>query len=475
MAASIFWYDLETSGIDPRDARIMQFAGQRTDMNLELVGEPVNILIRMTDEILPDPDAIVLTGITPQATITDGMTEAEFLDIFSSTVATPDTIFAGYNSVHFDDEFMRFLLYRNFYDPYEWQWRDGRSRWDLLDVIRMTRALRPDGISWPKDDSGKATNRLELLTASNGLAHEHAHDALNDVMACIHLSRLIRSKQPKLYDYLLDMRDKSKVAALVTSGEPFVYTCGSYMTEFEKTSLVVCVLGDAKSREAFIYDLRHDPTQYKDMNVAQLTEAWRYKKEDPTNRLPVRQLAFNKCPAVAPAGVLDASSQERLQLDLKVIEHNLAVLRSMTDFPEKLKAASKLLAASSDFTPSKDPDAQLYDGFLDNHDRDILSQVRAGALQGQTEFSGLQDGRLQALLPRYIARNYPSAMSSEQREAWEAFRSERLLDGGENSRFARFAQRLQALAAGKKLTKDQRYVLEELQLYAESIMPSDSF
>jgi exodeoxyribonuclease-1 len=475
MAASFFWYDLETSGIDPRDARIMQFAGQRTDRNLEVIGEPVNILIRMTDEILPDPDAVLLTGITPQATIADGMSEAEFLRVFSETISTPDTIFVGYNSIHFDDEFMRFMQYRNFYDPYEWQWRDGRSRWDLLDVIRMTRALRPEGISWPVDDNGKATNRLELLTAANGLSHEHAHDALNDVMACIYLSKLICEKQPKLFNYLLDIRDKSKVAALITSGDPFVYTNGGYPTEFEKTTMAIMVVGDAKSREALVYDLRHDPSTYRNMNAAQLAEAWRYKKEDPANRLPVRSVAFNKCPAIAPAGVLDAAAQKRLQIDLKTIEHHLAILKSMSDFPEKLKAANELLAKSWDTKSATDPDTQLYDGFVDNGDRDLFPKVRSAALEGKTEFSGLHDARLQALFPRYIARNFPTTMSAEQREAWESFRSNRLLEGGENSRFGKFAKRLQALASEKKLTQDQRYLLEELQLYAESIMPNDAF
>lgn len=475
MAASFFWYDLETSGIDPRDARIMQFAGQRTDMNLELIGDPVNILIRMTDDVLPDPDAILLTGITPQATIADGVSEAEFARVFSETIATRDTIFVGYNSVHFDDEFMRFLLYRDFYDPYEWQWRDGRSRWDLLDVIRMTRALRPEGMNWPNDDKGNPTNRLELLTASNGLEHEHAHDALNDVMACIYLARLIKEKQPKLFDYLLDIRDKAKVATLVTNGEPFVYTNGSYPAEFERTSVAVRVIGDSKSREAVVYDLREDPTPYKDMNTAQLAEAWRYKKDDPDNRLPVRTIAFNKCPAVAPVGVLDTKTRERLKIDLAVIEHHLAILKRMTDFPEKLKAAQELLAKSREDRSSDDPDTQIYDGFLDNGDRDLLSAVRAGAQDGRTTFDGLHDRRLKALLPRYVARNYPASLSGEEREAWESFRSERLLGGGENSRVARFVKRLQALSNEKKLTQNQRYLLEELQLYAESIMPNDAF
>jgi exodeoxyribonuclease I len=473
MAASLFWYDLETSGIDPKDARIMQFAGQRTDMNLELVGESVNILVRMTNDILPDPDAVMLTGITPQATVADGVSEAEFLHTFSDLVATPDTIFVGYNSVHFDDEFMRYLLYRNFYDPYEWQWRDGRSRWDLLDVIRMTRALRPEGISWPNDATGKSTNRLELLTIANGLEHANAHDALSDVMACIRLARLIREKQPKLFEYLLGIRDKSKVASVIMSGEPFAYTNGGYSTVFEKTTIAFSLTSDPKAREALVYDLREDPSKYKDMNVAQLAEAWRYKEENPSDRLPVRTVAFNKCPAVAPVGVLDAKTQQRLQIDLKKIERHLAVLKSIPDFPEKLKAANEMLAKSRNYRTVDDPDVQLYDGFLDDHDRDALPEVRAAALDGQATFGGLHDKRLQTLLPRYIAHNFPNLMSSEDREAWETFRTERLMGGGDNSRVARFSRRLAALSVQKKLTKNQRYLLEELQLYAESILPSD--
>src|SRR6185312_1289553 len=140
MAASFFFYDVETSGFGPRSARIMQFAGQRTDMDLKRVGEPFNHLIKLTPDVLPSPDAGWVTGITPQKTLSEGLTEAEFLKLFPQEVVKSDTIFVGYNSIRFDDEFMRFLLYRNFYDAYEWEWRDGRSRWDLLDLVRMTRA-----------------------------------------------------------------------------------------------------------------------------------------------------------------------------------------------------------------------------------------------------------------------------------------------------------------------------------------------
>jgi len=211
MAQTFFWYDLETSGLSPREQRIMQFAGQRTDMDLNPVGTPVNILVRLGEDILPDPDAVLLTGITPQSTLQDGVTEVEFLKLFYKEVATRDTIFVGYNTIRFDDEFMRFTNYRNFYDAYEWQWQDGRSRWDLLDVVRMTRALRPEGIKWPMTEDGKPTNRLELITKLNGVSHEHAHDALADVIASIEVARMMSENSWKVIRRLF-----TAVAALQT-------------------------------------------------------------------------------------------------------------------------------------------------------------------------------------------------------------------------------------------------------------------
>src|SRR5665213_4460728 len=221
--SSFFFYDLETSGFNPRGARVMQFGGQRTDLELKPVGEPVNVLIKLTPDVLPDPDAVLVTGITPQQTLADGVSEAEFLRLFYEEVVLSGTIFVGFNSIRFDDEFMRFLNYRNFYDAYEWQWQDGRSRWDLLDVVRMTRALRPDGIQWPFAPDGKPANRLEFLTKVNKLDHFSAHDALSDVQATIAVAALLRDKHQELFDYLLTMRDKKKAAGLVQQGAPFVY------------------------------------------------------------------------------------------------------------------------------------------------------------------------------------------------------------------------------------------------------------
>jgi exodeoxyribonuclease-1 len=338
MSQSFYFYDLETSGFNPRAARIMQFAGQRTDMDLNPVGSPDNILIKITPDTLPDPDAILVTGITPQQTLTDGITEAEFTKYLTGEVCTPGTVMVGFNNVRFDDEFIRHTLYRNFYDAYEWHWKDGCSRWDMLDVVRMTRALRPEGIEWPFAPDGAPTNRLEFLTSVNKLDHESAHDALSDVNATIAVAKLVKSKQPKLYDYLLTMRDKKKVAALVEKNEPIVYTSGKYPSEYEKTTVAVMVARHPDKGAALMYDLRVDPDGFTNLDSKKLAKLWsKWGKDVPY--FPVKTLAYNKCPAIAPLAVLDEKSAERIKVDLKIINANLAKLKSAPDFGDKLVEA----------------------------------------------------------------------------------------------------------------------------------------
>lgn len=476
MAHSFYFYDLETSGINARTSRIMQFAGQRTDMNLVPIAEPDNILIRLTDDVLPEPDAIMVTGITPQKTRSEGITEAEFLRYFAGKISLPDTIFTGFNNVRFDDEFLRFTQYRNFYDAYEWCWRDGRGRWDLLDVVRMTRALRPDGIEWPVGTDGKPSNRLELLTALNKLEHTDAHDALSDVRATIAVARLIRNKQPKLFDFLLEYRDKKKVEALVRKGEPFVYTSGKYPSLYEKTS-VVMQLGDHPGKQgALVYDLRRDPEEIAGMTAAQLAKAWMERVEDETKRFPVKTLQFNRCPAVAPQNVLRAEDCERLRLDMTAVRQHAQKLAALPDLYTKLIEALKIMDRQYQTGLVADEqavDAQLYDGFISDQDKTVMSVVRAAEAD---EITGLdvtfKDERLNKLLPLYKARNFPQQLTDEERAAWEAFRSQRLLAGGQSSLAARFFKRLGELAEAPGLSGEKRYLLEELQLYGESILPT---
>jgi exodeoxyribonuclease-1 len=484
MAASFFFYDLETSGFNPRSARVMQFAGQRTDMNLEPIGEPVNVLIKLTPDVLPQPDAIMVTGITPQQTLAEGVTEAEFLKLFYDEVVQPDTIFTGFNSVRFDDEFMRFLHYRNFYDAYEWQWKDGCSRWDILDMVRMTRALKPEGIEWPFAPDGKPTNRLEFLTKVNKLDHSQAHDALNDVLATIAIAKLVHDKQPGLFKHLLEVRKKDGVRQIVDSGQPFMYTSGRYSSSYLHTTAAVLLGRHGQQDYALVYDLRYDPTPFLAMSVDELIDIWRYKKDrDPdAPRLPVKTLKYNRCPAIAPGVVKDPATLERLQLSRETIAANLAKLSKNADtFSAKLFEATAKMDTEREqaqlamIDNQLTVDERLYDGFIDKRDASVMRMVRVAAPQELTGLAAnFADSRLKSLLPLYKARNYPTSLDAEERAAWEAFCHQQLFEGGvQDSRLAKYFGRLEDLATGK-LTGQQQYLLEELQLYGQSIVPTET-
>lgn len=476
MSASFFFYDLETSGISPRQSRVMQFAGQRTDLNLNPIGEPYNILIKLSEDILPEPGAVLLTGITPQQTLADGITEAEFCKLFMEDIVQPDTCFVGFNTIRFDDEFMRFLLYRNFYDPYAWQWKNGCSRWDLLDVSRMTRALRPGTIKWPFDDQGKCTNRLELITKENGLNHEAAHDALSDVTATIAVADLIKTRQPKLFDYLYSIRGKREVTSFLSKEQAFVYTSGRYSSDYLKTTIGYNLGPHPSKQGVLVYNLRHDPTPFLKMDAKELAEAWRYTKNKDALKLPVKAMQLNRAPALAPLGVLDAESTERLKIDMKQIAQHQRLIKDNGDFYERLRDAADYLNKTRNdqeqvFAELENPDEQLYEKFIPDSDRVVSDKITA-AKPGELTSLGqqLSDSRLQAIVPLYKARNYPKYLNDEEREVWEEHRKHVLLSGGGDSKLARFTKELQELSQSRTDSNSQ-YLIQELQLYAESIVP----
>lgn len=468
MAETFFFYDLETSGLNAREDRIMQFAGQRTDLDLKPIGEPVNMLITLTDDTLPSPDALMITGVTPQQTQQEGYSEAEFTKIVMSEVFTPDTVAVGFNTIRFDDEFMRHLLWRNFYDPYEWSWKDGRSRWDLLDVVRMTRALRPEGITWPVDDKGRATNRLELLTKENGVDHYKAHDALSDVIATIEVATLIRAHQPQLFSYLFTMRQKREVMKLVQLDDkrPFVYTSGRYDSEYDKTT-VAFPLTTGRNGAVVVYDLRYDPTSFVDQDTATLAKtffaSWEERKQDGFVPLPVKELQYNRVPAVAPLGVLEQNDGwNRLHLDAGTIEKHRRILLASPHFAENIRS---LYEGRPEFKKLPDPEAQLYDGFIGDRDKVRVESVRNATERELADFHpAFDDERLAPLLLHYKARNYPKTLSEEEMALWEQWRSKHLQE-----RLPDFMKSLSR--ASTRADENQRFILEELQLWAESIAP----
>ena len=467
-----YFYDLETSGRDPINQRIMQFAGQRTDEELNLLGDPLVLYVKLTDEVLPEPEAIMLTGITPQKTISDGVSEAEFIGLFDEEVVS-NTCFVGFNNIRFDDEFMRFTMWRNFYDPYQWQWKNDCYRWDLIDVARMTRALRPEGIEWPFTQDGKESNRLEELTEVNQLEHGNAHDALSDVMATIELAKLIKQKQPKIFDFLQKMSKKDSVIKFIEENPLFVHTSGRISGDFSKTSIFTKIaINPDRKGEYLLYDLRFNPEEFLDLSEDQLRDRWYVSNADlgKKTRLPVKGLKANKCPAIAPLGVLDELARERIRLNPKTATSNLKILAKNKDLVKKITKIWLSRESFSEKDQTNDVDGSLYNGFLSNKDALVISSVRKQTKKTIRDFRPkFNDNRLDELFFRYKARNFSSSLTSMEREKWNQFRRERLFSGDVLSQYGR---KIQEITNNMK-DKSSEYLLEELRLYVESILPED--
>lgn len=477
---TFFFYDLETSGFSPQNDRIMQFAGQRTDENLNRIGEPVNILIRLNDGVLPSPSALMVTKISPQKTVEEGYTEAEFAKMLVEEYFTPDTVIVGYNNVRFDDVHIQHLLWRNFYPPYDWQWKDGRSRWDLLDVVRMIRALRPEGINWPfviNEGTGEkfAANKLELLTKENGILHENAHDAMSDVDGLIDVARLLKEKQPQIFDYLFRIRSKNEVQKLVNleNPKPFVYTSGRFKVEFEKTT-VAFPIAPAKNQNVIVWDLRFSPEKFIDWSEDQILENitadFETRSSDDFEPIAAKILQYNKCPAVAPMGVLTEENRQRLKIDLAEIQKNLDVLRKNPHFAENLRSAFERRSEvfqdkSSAEKPA--PEARLFEGFVSKSDDIKIEAVRNSTDRELADFHpDFADERLTDLLLHYKARNFPKSLSSQEKELWEEYRVENL-----QKMMPNFMKEFQEIANNQNLNSQEEYILEEIKLWLENILP----
>lgn len=467
---TFFFYDLETSGLSPSDARIMQFAGRRTTLDFEPLGDPVNLLVKLPDDTLPSPGAILTTKITPQKTLEEGITERELAKYLSEEIFTPDTIILGFNSVRFDDRFIQHLFWRNFYDPYEWMWKDGRSRWDMLDVVRMTRALRPEGITWCFTEDGKPTNRLELLTKANGISHESAHDALSDVNALIDVTRLIKEKQPNLFNFLFRLRDKREVKFLVSPDRPapFVYTSGRFGST-HNFATVSYPLFKTKNDNILTFDLRYNlDEKLAELETAQKsTSETSEKSRTPEKPLKDRlfplfkELAPNKCPAVAPLSVLDAENGwAKIELSKDLINKNLKILTSHPEIIDQLKTELKNLTFDR---PPVDAEASLYDGFPPDSDKVRFRAIRAMTTPEElADFHpNFADPRLPELLLHYKAKNFPTSLSDSEEQSWQEYRKRRL-----ERQSAPFVEELQKF----QQTGADPFILEELYLYYQSLL-----
>ncbi|SDP11745.1 Exodeoxyribonuclease I subunit C [Pseudomonas jinjuensis] len=470
MNASIFWYDYETTGIDPRRDRPLQVAGIRTDEALNEIGEPLNLYCQPSDDILPHPLACLITGIGPGLLAERGLGEAEFMTRLHAELARPGTCVAGYNTLRFDDEVTRYSLYRNFFDPYAREWQGGNSRWDLIDLVRTAYALRPEGIVWPQQDE-QVTLKLERLTAANGIEHGQAHDALSDVRATIALARLIRERQPKLYDFLYRLRSKQGVLDQVRLLQPLVHVSGRFSAARHYLSVVLPLAWHPRNRNALIVcDLRADPAPLLELDAESLRSRLYTRRDELAEGelpVPLKLVHINRCPVLAPLNVLRAQDRERIGLDLDECRRNQdALVQGKSIWQDKLAP----IYAEESFTASEDPEQQLYDGFIGDRDRRLCEQVRLSDPQRLAkEQWPFDDPRLPELLFRYRARNFPETLTPLEQEQWRNFCRQRLSSAefGAPNTLANFEEALAAQLA--QSTPENRALLEEWRGHAQQL------
>ena len=465
---SFYWHDYETWGAEPAVDRAAQFAGLRTDLDFNPLGEPLVVYARPADDFLPHPEACMITGITPQLARERGAPEADFFRFIHEELMRPGTCALGYNSLRFDDEVTRYGLYRNFFDPYEREWKHGNSRWDMIDVVRLTRALRPQGIQWPEKEPGVTSFRLEELTAANGIEHAGAHDALADVRATIALARLVRERQPRLFDFVFNNRDKHRLATQlnVRATSPVLHVSSRYPARLGCIAAVLPVAMHPVNRNGVIvYDLRVDPQPLLTMSAEEIrTRLYTASADLPegAERIPLKVVHLNRAPVIVPMGTLTDAAREQWQMDESVEQRHLQALRAAPALADKLAA---VFAEGQQFPAQSDPDRDLYGGFLSDADRRRCDLVRRTPVDQLGQLNpGFEAAKLDELLFRYRARNWPETLAVGERERWEEFRRERLTQPGAGASITLddYRRQLTHLVVDANLSQQQRAVVDAL-------------
>lgn len=464
---TFFWHDYETFGTQCRRDRPAQFAGIRTDNQLNEIGKAVTYYCQPQLDYLPEPEACLLTGITPELCYQKGLPEYRFAQAIFQHLSAPETIGVGYNSIRFDDEVTRFMFWRNLIDPYAREWQNRCGRWDLLDVARTTWALRPEGINWPEDENGCPCFKLEHLAAANGLIHEQAHDALSDVKATIALARLLRQRQPKLFDFCLQLSKKQQVLDEIgTSPKPFLHISGMFGVE-NGCMAIVWPLGwhPINRNELIVWNLAHDPEELFSLDAETIyTRLFTTVSNlpDNTSRLPIKTIHINRSPIViGNLKVLRPDNIEYWQLNLKQCHRYAAKLEAR---PIDKRIWQKVFKREHEMV---DVDESLYNGFLSNSDRQQLEYLchHPDQLINHRSFDNY---RLEELLFRYRARNFPDTLNENEKYNWYEFCQHRLTEGQTGYLTLHdFLEKIQICAL--QATPQQQTILHKLHHYAEKI------
>ncbi len=412
MRDTFLFYDLETFGLNTRYDRIAQVAAVRTDMDLNIIDSPILMYSRLSPDYLPSPGSCLVTHITPQEVNEKGLREAEVIKRLRDEMMRNNTITLGYNTIQFDDECIRSALYRNLYDPYEREYLNECSRWDIINLVRATRDLRPEGLVFNTlNEAGFTSFRLTDLTEENNIKQEGAHDALVDVYATINLAKLIKEKQPKLFMWALTHRKRESLKEIIdiNKRKPFLSTSAAFASEKGNTRPLLPLFYTSKN-DLYCFDLTYPLPSA--VTLDNYTESGIY------------HLSTNKCPFVAPLSTLSKEAEERLGFTKAEVMEKARLVRESGIF--KAEDFKKSYPPSSD----EDPDISIYGSFLSRDDKSRLEKIQSLSPKEKLikgEKIPFDNPKYHKLVWRHVARNWPEVLSDKEKEQWRNWCSGRLL------------------------------------------------
>lgn len=398
MTPRFVFYDIETTGLDPRFAQIIQVAALRTDDRLE-VRDELNLRCRLLPHVVPDPAALLATGVGPGHLRSAPFSHPEMIDLlFEKLSAWGPSHFVGHNALRFDEPFLRHAFYSTLHPPYFTQ-RGGNSRGDSLRLAHAVHRLAPHALTIPLDGDGRPCFALARLADANGYRRYRAHDALEDAYAVRFLCALVRDNAPDVWSYWLQLSDKRAVAAIVLgprvfvaltpAGEPPVVPLSAFWRDPEIPT------------EVLAFDLRHDPAAWLAMPAAALRQMLGERAEAHI----VRRLRTNAQPLV-----LAAEDAVRLALaapeDRVLWEARAALLRATPLF--RLALAHAVRDARPARAQEPYVEAELYCSLPLERDLALMAEFHRSAPERRLELlAALVDPRFRTLGRRLLALEHP--------------------------------------------------------------------
>lgn len=295
-------------------------------------------------------------------------------------------------------------------------------------------ALRPEGIRWRQREDGGTSFKLEHLAEDNGLREGDAHEALSDVRATLGLARLIRSTQPRLWDYALKLRDKRHVGDLVDPmrQQPLLHVSQRYPASRLCAAPVLPLTRHPQfDGRVIVFDLASDPRPLLDLDAdtiaARLFVASGALPEG-VERMALKEIHLNRSPMLVQWTHLRDDDFQRLMIDPDTVLANAEHLRKAG--PQLAEKIRRVYAKEREFPPS-DADGALYDRFLPDSDRRMFPLLRGTPPQRLHEADfPFRDARLRELFFRYRARNWPQTLAFTEQDRWNELRHARMNEPG---------------------------------------------